>query len=398
MKGTKERNTNKGITLIALVITIIVMLILVAVTISMAVNGGLFNYAGKAVGETQNALDVEQQLANGAIQVNGVWYDSIDDYLNGKPALVTIHTWTRGTGEDIDKFTCSHCNTTYTMGQTVNYTATGTSTLYADRLGMTVEEGFNEMPVTSQDTTWVVLGIQDTNGDDVNETLLITSATPVELVAGGYSDFLEMTFEAAEKNGPEEINRICKELFSNSEYGEARGMTIEDVDSALNFTPLGGYTVNMYGVGGERRCLGNFTTKFKDLPDWTAFSDAAISSEQVEIVRKYEDCIVNYYIYCLDVTLGIYNPDDISLNQPITQVEKDLIFGGDESFKYFLASRGYTFSEYAGPICLPGFVVNGYATNMCAFTPAANSNYDTVNGGLRPVVSLTSKLPEIKYE
>ena len=47
---------NKGITLIALIITIIVMLILVSVTISMAVNGGLFEQAGRAVSQTNNAL------------------------------------------------------------------------------------------------------------------------------------------------------------------------------------------------------------------------------------------------------------------------------------------------------------------------------------------------------
>ena len=78
----KRRETQRGITLIALVITIIVMLILVGVTISMAVNGGLFNYAGKASGETKNALNAEQELANGGIEVDGVWYGSINEYLN----------------------------------------------------------------------------------------------------------------------------------------------------------------------------------------------------------------------------------------------------------------------------------------------------------------------------
>ena len=82
MKVTKDFSTNKGITLIALVITIIVMLILVGVTISMAVNGGLFDYAGKATGETKNALNAEGQLAEGGIEVDGVWYNSIDEYLN----------------------------------------------------------------------------------------------------------------------------------------------------------------------------------------------------------------------------------------------------------------------------------------------------------------------------
>ncbi len=51
---------HKGITLIALVITIIVMLILVGVTINIAVNGGLFTYAEKASKEIKFQSDDEQ--------------------------------------------------------------------------------------------------------------------------------------------------------------------------------------------------------------------------------------------------------------------------------------------------------------------------------------------------
>ena len=102
MKVTKELNNkedtkfvgapdhrclNRGITLIALIITIIVMLILVAVTINMAINGGLFEKAGQAVGETKNEIKKDQELSNGKIQIEGVWYDSLDDYMNGKPSL-----------------------------------------------------------------------------------------------------------------------------------------------------------------------------------------------------------------------------------------------------------------------------------------------------------------------
>ena len=84
----KKLKTKNGITLIALVITIIVMLILVAVTISMAINGGLFEKAGKATGDTKNAMDAEQQLADGRIQIDGKVYESIDDYLAGKEAVL----------------------------------------------------------------------------------------------------------------------------------------------------------------------------------------------------------------------------------------------------------------------------------------------------------------------
>ena len=76
--------TEKGITLIALVITIIVMLILVAVTITMAVNGGLFNYAKNASTLTNNSMQNEQTLGNGTLTVNGASANegSIDTIVN----------------------------------------------------------------------------------------------------------------------------------------------------------------------------------------------------------------------------------------------------------------------------------------------------------------------------
>ena len=63
----------KGITLIALVITIIVMLILVGVTVTVSLNGGLFTTAKEATSETQIAQEKEELLmaALGALNDNG---------------------------------------------------------------------------------------------------------------------------------------------------------------------------------------------------------------------------------------------------------------------------------------------------------------------------------------
>ena len=72
---------NKGITLIALVITIIVMLILVVVTIRISTKGGLFDYAGRAARETKDAIADEKDIADGKITIGGVKYNSIDEYL-----------------------------------------------------------------------------------------------------------------------------------------------------------------------------------------------------------------------------------------------------------------------------------------------------------------------------
>ena len=69
----------KGITLIALVITIIVMLILVSVTITIAVQGKLFNNAGEAVKETQKEVDRENNLASGIITDKG---NTINEVVN----------------------------------------------------------------------------------------------------------------------------------------------------------------------------------------------------------------------------------------------------------------------------------------------------------------------------
>ena len=83
----KKLNKQNGITLIALIITIIVMIILVAVTISMAINGGLFEKAGQATGDTRNAMNAEQALASGQITIGGKTYASIDDYIWNAPEL-----------------------------------------------------------------------------------------------------------------------------------------------------------------------------------------------------------------------------------------------------------------------------------------------------------------------
>ena len=63
------KNNQKGITLIALIITIIVMLILVAVTINVALNGGLFTKAKTATLATEISQIKEQLVIKKATQI-----------------------------------------------------------------------------------------------------------------------------------------------------------------------------------------------------------------------------------------------------------------------------------------------------------------------------------------
>ena len=58
-----EKLDNRGITLIALIITIIVMIILVGVTVNVALNGGLFETAQKAAKGTEIEVDKETLMS-----------------------------------------------------------------------------------------------------------------------------------------------------------------------------------------------------------------------------------------------------------------------------------------------------------------------------------------------
>ena len=73
-------SNHRGITLVALIITIIVMLILVGVTVTIALNGGLFNYSKNAVDQTKVELAKENDLDAGKVKIGDEVYDSIDEY------------------------------------------------------------------------------------------------------------------------------------------------------------------------------------------------------------------------------------------------------------------------------------------------------------------------------
>lgn len=75
----------KGITLVALIITIIVMMILVGVSVSMIINSDLLGTAKRAGGAyTENAGN-EANL--GEITIDGITYASVEDYLAGNPKI-----------------------------------------------------------------------------------------------------------------------------------------------------------------------------------------------------------------------------------------------------------------------------------------------------------------------
>ena len=85
---------NQGITLVALIITIIIMLILVAVSVNILIKSNLIGAAEKAASGYKTAQNQEQK---GVIEINGEKYASIEDYQAGNVQLPEIETGEKAT-------------------------------------------------------------------------------------------------------------------------------------------------------------------------------------------------------------------------------------------------------------------------------------------------------------
>ena len=122
----------KGITLIALIITIVVMLILVAVSINILVNSNLIGHAEKTGDAYAGAIKNEENLGNDGITVNGKRYANVEDVAKGK---VLIESNIPG-GTKVDE------NKEYTIkGETRTAVIPGGFTISGIDSERTIEEG-----------------------------------------------------------------------------------------------------------------------------------------------------------------------------------------------------------------------------------------------------------------
>ena len=393
----KMRKEEKGITLVALIITIVVMLILVAVSVNVIVNSDLIGHAEKTGDAYRNAI-AKEEAYNPSIG-NG---KTLEDYMKDAKIVEEVHNW-KVNG---DEFTCTcdlckaHVNRnsinglTVKIGQEIKYKAERETkigkvgTKYASIKAVTdgglliagkegaiatttitaAMSGHTEDQIISltAEPTYVVMGVADINENGTNETLLITTETPT-------TETLTLKGAAAYNNGPTEINRMCRELYGK----DARGMTIEDVNNCLGYTkPKGMY----YDKSGNKQTVNNLTTKLSSLPIWNDIKN----NHQTPDGRNTEAALGEYP---LD---GYYY--DISSTEA-TDARKNLILASDTD--YWLASRGVNaYANYGCAVFGPGIVYGGRAHSFNEFFSSDGREGD-IGCGLRPVVSLTSQIPEV---
>ena len=240
------------------------------------------------------------------------------------------------------------------VGDYVNYSpATKTITTDTTKTGYTSSQTLK----TQSGTQWRIFSIDEATGE-----VLITTQGPTNVGTKVY-----LKGEVAYVHGVEELNRICKELYSSGTL-TARSMTVEDLDKAVGYDPTtySGYgTEHEYTSGKFYTYQENGNTVTRETPR------RASNSDKVKVKGTYYT----------------YNPS--SKNETVGK-----ILG--ESYHAWLASphiKAYSsIAEFGLRVANSNFV---YGDSWLASDTVGSSSYSY---GLRPVVSLSSKLIDIAEE
>ena len=248
-----KKKENKGITLIALVITVIVLLILAGVTITtLTGENGILTKASEASEKTKQANAEEQvKLAvvgsigtDGNINIEGLNDNlgNIGELTHGGEAIannpidslpatvvvdgnniiiredgrVVISEWTQ-TGYEI-----TNGEITVKVGDYVLNYDEGTG---STQIGTTESGHTEQQTITTENLGWRILGIGENGGLE----LISDNPTTATVTLSGETGYL---------NAEDVLNTVCNELYGNGEYAErARSLNVEDINKLSNYNP-----------------------------------------------------------------------------------------------------------------------------------------------------------------
>ena len=240
------------------------------------------------------------------------------------------------------------------VGDYVNYVPTS-NTITTD----TSKTGYDtaQTLTTTANTQWRIFSIDETTGEVLLTTQGATN-TDTKVTLKGATGYL---------HGAEELNRICKELYSNTEKGiTAKSMTIEDLNKAVGYDPT---SDSDYGKE-YTYTSGRFYAYEENGKTVTSETPKEASSSNPVIVKNV-----------------LYKYDPSSKNQTVEN-----ILGN---------AYGWLASPCAGAgLFGAGFYVSHADSSYAGGSSLCNSEgtVDAPSWGLRPVVSLSSKLLDIGDE
>ena len=196
----------QGITLIALVITIIILLILAGITISALTNQGLLKNAKEATNRTENAQKEEQELLN-------QYEDELNNYLsqNDKKEEKLIDKINDGTIKigDYVKYTPDKASTDSILQELNTYSGSNANTTST---------------LTQEKLNWRVLDVKD------GQVRLISEVPTTSTIAlSGYNGY---------NNAVKLLDDTCSTLYSNSKFAsKVQNLKIEDITAYMKTQP-----------------------------------------------------------------------------------------------------------------------------------------------------------------
>lgn len=403
---TKELKRNKGITLIALVITIIVLLILAGVTIAtLTGENGILTKAteaskktGQASAEEQVQLEVTASIGTDGKINTGDLNDNLGNIeglthegetiennpIDRLPATVVVDgnnviiredgsvvvsEWTQ-TGYEI-----TNGEITVKVGDYVlNYDeGTGSTQIETTESGHTAPQN-----LTTENLGWRILGIGENGGLE----LISDNPTSTTITLAGETGYL---------NAENVLNTTCDELYGKGEYAEsARSLKVEDINKLANYDPktYDGYgDLYKYRFSTEEGYMqySKSTDKGENWSDWTNITHPVYqtfrmlgSSETINVgnPKESEEIEEKYYTYSIPSEII-----DTNISNMITKGK------GDSNVDQWLASQNVHCTNNSARFCLFRVYNRGGALKGARIYDTGEGLIDSSNS-IRPVVSL----------
>ena len=392
--------TKNGITLIALIITIIVMLILVGVTINLATNGGLFEKSRTASKDTEQKKILEELIAmaefdnDGKIDVNSLTekveakYDgSTYDQTNSKLTVkgnkgefyykvteTEIKIWEENDGGNdnpdtktlselyCDKEDCT-VETHLHKGDYVLYNPSAVEVYKPDGDIEGRYTGYTSsvQSIKQEKLNWRVLG-------KAEDHILLISETPTtaELSFYGYIGY---------NNYEDVLNNTCKNLYSNTNLRAiARSINMEDIDKYL-----GGdnYNKTAYDAGNGGSGNYGYTKEIASKFNFDSATNKLTKLKEGEIVNLKLTSNAYYY----EVT-----------NDLLGEKNREILLGSKQENTYssFVASRAIKVNTENIEWCMADISDEEICIDGgCCYSDGSE---DTSSRSLRPIVLIPANV------
>ena len=372
----------KGITLVALVITIIILIILATVAINFAFgDNGLISQAELARDLTANSTRYEEEsTANLTAYLNEVMGGGSS---GGKTLVQAFND-----GE-------------IKVGDYVNYTpeARDPITVGTDETGYTdsrsISGGTDQTFSQDANTTWRVLGLSEDG-----QHLLLTSGSPIK--KDGKADFgdgevddpyLVLESYIGADNCVNVLNKISSLYHNSSLADETRSMTIEDIENVVGDMTV----VPSTSAGNDGYVYLTSDESKTPIGQASPYPSYTYESGDYTLTNPPQNATAGNSVEA-DAWMFLYTTemDGATRAEYIDETVYDLLFKdttGDANYakSYWLASPGvYAYSSYAA--FGPGAVYNGYAYSGSCDLFYSYGGWRAYGFAVRPVVVLKSNI------